>query len=103
MFKKIGLILFSSSIFLTSVFARPLNKLNRDEVFLFGYFAGSISKSCVLYQQGILNKYETINSLKGTIKLLDDKENNSIKNNVKDYSLNGIKSGCWNLMMDVWY
>lgn len=100
MFKKLGLILFSSSIFLTSVFARPLDKLNRDEVYLFGYFAGSISKSCVLYEQGILDKYETINSIKGTIKLLDDKEYKSVKNNVKDFSL---QSSCSNLMMDIWY
>ena len=100
MFKKLGLILFSSSIFLTSVFARPLDKLNREEVYLFGYFAGSISKSCVLYEMGILDKYETINSIKGTIKLLDDKEYKSVKNDVKDFSL---QSSCSNLMMDIWY
>ena len=100
MFKKLGLILCSSSIFLTSVLARPIDKLNKEEVYLFGYFAGSISKSCFLYEQEILDKYETINSIKGTIKLLDNEEFNSVKNYVKDFT---FQSACSNLMMDIWY
>ena len=100
MFKKLGLILFLSSIFLTSVFAKPIDRLSKTEVYLFGYFVGSISKSCALYDMGILDKYETINSIKGTISLLDDKEYNSVKNDVKEYSL---QSKCSKLMLEVWY
>tara|TARA_A100001035_G_scaffold276155_1_gene270681 strand:+ start:465 stop:767 length:303 start_codon:yes stop_codon:yes gene_type:complete len=100
MFKKLSLIFFSSSIFLASVSASPKDELNKDEAFLFGYFAGSLSKSCVLYEMGILDKYETIDSIKGTIKLLNNKEYNSVKNHVKDFSL---QSPCSKLMLEIWY
>lgn len=99
MFKKLGLIFFSSSIFITSVFARPMDKLNKNEIYNYGYFIGSISKSCVLYETGKLDKYETINSIKKTIKLLDDKNFNSVKNHVKEASL----GFCGKLMMEIWY
>ena len=100
MVKKLGLFLFFSSIFLTSVLSRPIDKLNKTEVYKYGYFIGSISKTCFLNESGILDKYQAINSIKGTLKLLDLKEYKSVKNLVKEASLSGP---CSKLMLEIWY
>ena len=100
MVKKLSLFLFSLSIFLTSVSSKPIDKLNKTEVYTYGYFIGSISKTCFLNESGILDKYEAINSIKGTLKLLELKEYKSVKNFVKEASLSGP---CSKLMLEIWY
>ena len=67
-YKKLFLLIISSNIFFSPIYAE--NKFNKAESFTSGFFIGSISKNCVLYQEGVLNKIETKKSIKKTMTYL---------------------------------
>jgi hypothetical protein len=101
MYKKLFLLFFASNIFFSSIHAN--NKFNKAESFTSGFFIGSITKNCVLYEEGVLNKIEAMKSIEKTINLLNQ-EDSSIRDFVINYFLEQkISNNCTALIIKIIY